>query len=326
MNEKLQRKYLRSKFSQTGWTLLIYYGIMNLTVTMVIVMDMIYRMMVDSAGYGDYFDGMDNAMLESVMSNAWGYFLAAVIGLLIMLLWKGRKFCFQEIWTRGRPMGTGDFFGLLCVFVCGQLVFQLAAVVLEMLLNLFGLSAMEAIESAAMDADSFSMYLYAGLLAPIVEELLFRGLILRTLMPYGKKFAILTSAVLFGIYHGNLVQSPFAFAVGLVLGYTAVEYSIGWAMVLHMFNNLILSDMITRLTSGLSETAASLISWGIILVLSAGGIVVAIVKRKKIAAYLRQNSMNRMYLKSFFSSPGIIAITVVMALNMLLTITLTESR
>lgn len=325
MNEKLQRKYLRGKFSQTGWTLLIYYGIMNLTVTMVVVMDMIYQMM-SSAGQGNFFNEMNDAMLESVMSNAWGYFLAAGIGLLIMLLWKGRKFCFQEIWTRGRPMGTGDFFGLLCVFVCGQLVFQLAAIVLEMLLNLLGLSAMEAIESAAIDADSFSMYLYAGLLAPIVEELLFRGLILRTLMPFGKKFAILASAFLFGIFHGNLVQSPFAFAVGLVLGYTAVEHSIGWAMVLHMFNNLILSDMMTRLTSGLSETAAGLISWGIILVLSAGGIVVAIVKRKEIAAYLRQDRMNGMYLKSFFSSPGIIVTMVVMALNMLLTITLKESR
>ena len=61
------------------------------------------------------------------------------------------------------------------------------------------------------------------ILAPISEELLFRGLTLRFLRSAGVKFAIanVIQALLFGILHLNLVQGIYAFVVGLVLGYVA---------------------------------------------------------------------------------------------------------
>ena len=130
-------------------------------------------------------------------------------------------------------MTPKNFLTILCVFAGGQMVFQLVTGILESLFNVFGLSILESLNTVSTDTPS--MYLYAGILAPITEELLFRGLILRTMEPFGKKFAIFTSAFLFGMFHGNLPQAPFAFAVGLVLGYTAMEYSIGWSMALHMF-------------------------------------------------------------------------------------------
>ncbi len=186
----------------------------------------------------------EDQLVQNIMGNGWGYFAAAGIGFVILLCWKGKKFTFHEIWVKGRAMKASDLIPVTCVFMCGQLLFQLIGSLMELIFNQFGLSIMSAMESASMAGiDTFSMFLYAGLLAPVAEEILFRGLILRSLMPYGKKFAILTSALLFGVFHGNLVQSPFAFGVGLVLGYVAVEHSITWAMVLHMFNNLIISDM-----------------------------------------------------------------------------------
>lgn len=61
------------------------------------------------------------------------------------------------------------------------------------------------------------------ILAPISEELLFRGLTLRFLRSAGVKFAIanVIQALLFGTLHLNLVQGIYAFVVGLVLGYVA---------------------------------------------------------------------------------------------------------
>lgn len=317
MDERIQRKYLRRKLGQPGWALLIYYGIMNLAVTAVFIMDAIIR--ISQKGISD---SVLSDIMEALSGNAWGYFLAAGIGLIIMLMWKGKGFCFGEIWRRGRPMKLRDLLGLLCVFISGQFLFQIVALILETILNQFGLSALEAIENASMSSDTLSMYLYVGILAPIVEELLFRGLILRTMLPYGKRFAILTSAFLFAIYHGNLVQSPFAFVVGLVLGYTAVEYSIAWAMVLHMFNNLILSDLQTRLTSGLPEMTASLINWGIILVFAVIGLAILILKRNQIRDYHRRNPISRQCLRCFFATPGTIVIMILMGLSMLLTITM----
>ena len=185
-------------------------------------------------------------------------------------------------------------------------------------MNLVGLSLMESMQAASASADTLSMFLYMGLFAPVFEEILFRGLILRSLEPFGKKFAIFTSAYLFGIFHGNLIQSPYAFAVGLVLGYVAMEHNIGWAMVLHMINNLILGDSLVRLTSCLGTALSDLIFWAIILGCAIASVVIFIRKRAEIAEYFRSGRIHPLCLKCFFTSPGVLAITAVMAANMLL--------
>lgn len=63
-------------------------------------------------------------------------------------------------------------------------------------------------------------YLVIGLLAPLAEEIVFRGAILRTLLdrvtPWG---AIALSAVLFALIHMNPAQIPYAFLAGLLLGW-----------------------------------------------------------------------------------------------------------
>lgn len=62
-----------------------------------------------------------------------------------------------------------------------------------------------------------------AILAPICEELLFRGVILRRLSSVSQRFAIFASALIFGMMHGNLVQMILGFCVGLVFGYAAVK-------------------------------------------------------------------------------------------------------
>lgn len=59
---------------------------------------------------------------------------------------------------------------------------------------------------------------YSCLLAPLCEELCFRGMLLRRLRPWGDGFALCASALLFALVHGNLYQMFYAFVVGLVLG------------------------------------------------------------------------------------------------------------
>ncbi|MCD8068802.1 MAG: HAD hydrolase-like protein, partial [Lachnospiraceae bacterium] len=58
-----------------------------------------------------------------------------------------------------------------------------------------------------------------GFFSSTVEEFLFRGIILLQMDRYMKpNTALLLSALLFGVYHGNLVQGIYAFAIGAVLG------------------------------------------------------------------------------------------------------------
>ena len=199
-----------------------------------------------------------------------------------------------------------------------QMANTLWVTLLEAIMNSVGRSVMPVLEAVAGDTDTFSMFMYASILAPVWEEILFRGYVLRTLRPFGKRFAILASAILFGLFHGNLLQTPYALLMGLVLGYVTVEYSIGWAIALHMFNNLVLADLLTRLTANWSEMAYGTLN----LILFGGSAVISVWillrNRGEIRAYRGSDWIDRRCLKCFFTSGGILALTALACVNMIL--------
>lgn len=79
-----------------------------------------------------------------------------------------------------------------------------------------------------------------SILAPICEELIFRGMIMHNLRKYGDFFALFVSSLLFGILHANFEQTPFAFIVGFGLGLAAIETgSVFASMLLHFCINTI---------------------------------------------------------------------------------------
>ncbi len=74
-------------------------------------------------------------------------------------------------------------------------------------------------------------------MAPVCEEVLFRKLIIDRIRRYGDKAAILVSAIIFGLCHGNFYQFFYAFGIGLVFGYIytrtgRIRYTIGFHMIL----------------------------------------------------------------------------------------------
>lgn len=72
----------------------------------------------------------------------------------------------------------------------------------------------------------------------IFEELFFRKAIIDFLSPYGKKMALLISALLFGIIHMNLSQGLFAFIIGLIFGGIYLYTNdIKLTMLIHLINN-----------------------------------------------------------------------------------------
>ena len=311
MDKLTDRKQYRAVFSSVGWALLIYSLIMNVCVLLAIFWDML--LIAVSGMNGTQFTEEETASV--LMNNGWGYLITIAIGLIALRLWQGKTFMRQTLWTRGKPMGVGDVFCLLSLTLSAQLGFSLIATILETFFNIFGLTLLESVESATMSADSFSMFLYMGIGAPIAEELLFRGLILRKLEPYGKRFAIVMSALVFGLFHCNLVQIPYAFIVGLILGYVALEYNILWAIVLHMINNLVLADMLTRLTSFLPAFVGNLILSGVIMLAGVAALVIVIVRWREISAYRKANRINGAYTGAFFSSLGIIGLLVYVLLS-----------
>ena len=77
------------------------------------------------------------------------------------------------------------------------------------------------------------------LIAPVVEETIFRGLLFGALMrPLGVFFGALVSAVLFGLVHGDAVLFPTLAALGFInaLAYAATE-NLTVPVILHALNN-----------------------------------------------------------------------------------------
>ena len=85
-------------------------------------------------------------------------------------------------------------------------------------------------------------YLVVGLLAPLAEELVFRGAILRSLLKWNSRpwVAIVISAALFSAAHLNPAQIPHTFLIGLLLGWMYWRTdSIVPGVVFHWVNNTV---------------------------------------------------------------------------------------
>jgi membrane protease YdiL (CAAX protease family) len=81
-------------------------------------------------------------------------------------------------------------------------------------------------------------FITMAVIPPLVEELIFRGAILHGLRQFGDGIAILSSAFLFALYHGNFTQMVFAFPCGLVLAFAVIKTGSLWVSILiHFVNN-----------------------------------------------------------------------------------------
>ena len=119
--------------------------------------------------------------------------------------------------------------------------------------ELFNTTSENPVDSLTDGVPVWLMIATTVIIAPIVEEFIFRKLILNRLSVYGNVFAIIMSAALFGIFHGNLYQMFYAFTVGLILGYVTVKggswlYGVG----LHLFMNFMNGALPTLLEEHLA--------------------------------------------------------------------------
>ena len=100
------------------------------------------------------------------------------------------------------------------------------------------------------------------IMAPLVEELLFRGAIQGYMLRKGIKplHAILIASAIFGIVHMNPIQIPFAFAIGLIFGWLYYRTgSVVPGIIGHFINNSIACIQIA--TSTKEELNTTTIEW-----------------------------------------------------------------
>lgn len=155
---------------------------------------------------------------------------------------------------------------------------------LNLLFHLTGMTA----QSAAYQAVSESQYaaslwvglLCYGLMTPMAEELLFRGIIYNYLRRFvDLRLAIVISALVFAVYHANAVQGSYALLIGCLMAY-GYEYfgSYKVPVLIHMFSNMLAYCM----SYMPAEVSTVLVSWPVCMIcLAAAAVGIVMLHRKK---------------------------------------------
>ena len=135
------------------------------------------------------------------------------------------------------------------------------------------------LESVLSNSSIWATIIFAGILSPIIEEVLFRGVMLNKLRTYGDKIAIITTALLFGLFHENFSQFFYAVGLGMIFAYVTlktgtIKYSIGIHIMINMMGSVIGTQV-------LNSTIATMIFGIVVWVFVIAGLILFIKDFKK---------------------------------------------
>lgn len=190
----------------------------------------------------------------------------------------------------------------------GFIKFFLISYFVMVLLNLFtmgfilvvgkvkGADVVNPLEGVISNSSIWATIIFAGILSPIIEEILFRGVMLNKLRTYGDKIAIITTALLFGLFHENFSQFFYAVGLGVVFAYVTlktgtIKYSIG----LHIMINMMGSVIGTKV---LSSNTATMIFGIVVWVFVIAGLILFIKDFKKMSLLPGEVTIEKGYVVS----------------------------
>lgn len=179
------------------------------------------------------------------VSETFGVVLPAqMVGMVGALAWLGRR---RQPWRPALRWSArwSDLVGVPIGFGIQVVLALLLATLIETFgLELPGQEVLDTAAGATTAGQWVLVVLGAVVLAPVAEEILFRGVMVRALENRGRRYAVYTSAFLFSAAHaldpGALLLLPSLFIVGVVLGYELLRTGrLGRAIAIHAGFNLL---------------------------------------------------------------------------------------
>lgn len=237
--DKDERRAIRKQYSRTALVLLLN----------IVIFNWVFRglLMLGCALYGGGFtkEALEigaNAFYDNqFLSTAYSCFVPIVSETAAILL--GLKILkykpdFKRLATR-EGYGGGTVMKLITLCLGLQLAATVITQIIAFVLDKFGLTGrtIDLSATTSFGANVF-MYFYACLLGPVLEELLYRGILLQSMRKYNERFAIFLSALIFGLMHQNYQQFVLAFLIGIPLAIVTIKHgSIIPAVCTHIIVN-----------------------------------------------------------------------------------------
>ena len=226
--------------------LVIYYFLYQLLFTTLITLPSIWVELMNNGGDVNAFTGTESN------NNIVG-FTMVLSG--IAMIWHLIHFKYVKFNLKSFGEVSGKTIALSIPLIVAGMIF------INLCSEFIGLPDMMQDTFRAMSRNVFGIISIA-IMAPLVEELLFRGAIQGHLLRKGMKpvYAILIASAVFGIVHMNPIQIPFAFAIGMIFGWLYYRTgSVVPGMIGHFINNSIATIQMALLSK--EELNTKTIEW-----------------------------------------------------------------
>ncbi len=156
-------------------------------------------------------------------------------------------------------MGGRRWFVLIAVSATVMYLGSYASnVLMSIIAGFTGIMPENTVTQTLVNSNPIIRLALVGIVAPVLEELIFRKALLDRTRVYGEKTALIFSALVFALFHGNFYQFFYAFGLGIVLGYVylrtgRIRNTIFLHMGINLLNGVLMSWLIQKLTVVLPE-------------------------------------------------------------------------
>lgn len=146
----------------------------------------------------------------------------------------------SEIGEKSR-LSIGQFLGYFIVCAGAAYITNIIGMYISSFIEIIkGFKLENPLETFIFNSDMILVIIYASIIAPIVEELIFRKILLDKLRRFGDLPAILITGFAFGLFHLNLSQFFYATVLGMIFAYITIRTNrIIYAILLHMMLNFV---------------------------------------------------------------------------------------
>lgn len=172
--------------------------------------------------------------------------------------------------------------------------------------------------------DRFYYIIAVAIVPAMAEELAMRGVVLQSLRKYGDSFAIITSAVVFGLLHANLVQAPFAIIAGIGLGYVAcITDNIWIPVIVHCINNAyscVVSFMVKDIKDDALLDKVYLVTLAVMFIVTIAGSAWYMFIRKSENLSLKKSESTlktKLKIKAYFCNASMIIAILIILVNII---------
>lgn len=236
---KAEKKKLRRFYSIGGTCMLLHWGASAvLSTALVSLIMLILQLKNPDASYDVLYDYAYGTSIVAALTML--TYLIVNVGFAFMGLKWSKTPVSSLLKTRDFTFGKAFQYCFAAVFI--QYAASLFSTALTDIIGKYGFSAdvMNDSELAQNGLGITVMIIYGCIIAPVTEELFYRGMLLKTFSRANQRFGIIASSVFFGLAHGNIAQFMLAFLLGIFLSHIDLKHnSLIPSIIVHIFINTI---------------------------------------------------------------------------------------